>query len=289
MTGTRPLILAGMLLAACLLLPVLTVLMIPDRVIERFVVRSLASRGVTLQAERLGTAVPLGLKGSGLAIGDGNATYLTIDRASVRLRLLPLLTGTVAASLEGRIGAGTIGGSVTLYPSPGGNLQVSGLQLAELPVLTRTIEGSITGTLQLDAEFKGASGEAKLRISSLGLSKAKLAAMPLPDLTVPDTRGLLKLSGSTVSIASLAMQGEGIYLRLTGSLPLAPSAPLALNLELLPTAELLERQKSVFLLMFPYLTSPGRYTLPIGGTLASPQLTPRGATTTPPPPAPPAP
>lgn len=276
MTVPRPLILAGAVLAACLILPMLTVLMIPDRVVEQFVVRTLAGRGVTLKAERLGTALPLGLKGSGLAIGDGSAVYLTIDRASIRLRLLPLMTGRVVASLEGRVGSGTVSGTVTLHPSLRGTLQVSGLELAALPAVTRTIEGAVKGTLQLDAEFRGTGGEAKLRISSLGLSRARLAGMPLPDLTVPDTRGLLKLHGATVTIANLAMQGDGIYLRLGGSLPLAPSAPLNLTLELLPSAELLERQKSVFLLMFPYLTSPGRYALPIGGTLSSPQLSVRG-------------
>lgn len=276
MTRTNLLITCAALAAGCLLMPFLVWQMIPDQAIRQFISRNLASQGLHLQAKELGTAFPLALKGNGLSIGDGINPYLAVDRASARLRLLPLFTGKLAVSLEGRTGAGTASSAVTLFPRTQGTLFINNLEIASIPAITNAIEGSIKGTLNLEAAFRQTSGsvtgEAKLRVNSLALSGAKVSAMPLPDLTVSETRGMLKLNGPTIDITNLAMQADGIYLRLSGKLPLTPAAPLNLALELLPSAELLERQKSVFLMMFPYLTAPGHYRLPISGTLSSPQL-----------------
>lgn len=276
MTRANLLTTCAALAAACLLLPFLVWQLIPDRAIRQFVTGNLAAQGLHLKAQKLGTTFPFALQGAGLSIGDDSADYLAIDRATVRLRLLPLFTGKLAVNLNARTGTGTATAAVTLYPRTQGTLFINNLEIAAIPAVTNAIEGSVKGVLNLDAAFRqttsGVTGEAKLRINSLALSGAKVSAMPLPDLTVSETRGLLKLNGSTIDIATLAMQADGIYLRLSGKLPLTPAAPLNLTLELLPSAELLERQKSVFLMMFPYLTAPGHYSLPISGTLASPQL-----------------
>lgn len=258
--------------AFIILLFMLVLVMIPDQVVSQFVIQTAASQGVKLQARQLGTALPLGLKGREISIMDREKTLVSIDNAAVRLRILPLFTGKVALSVKVNIGAGKGSGNIYVYPKQAGSFQITDLELAAIPVLANAIEGDIKGTVKVDAQFKDNSGEAKLRINSLGLSKAKFAAMPLPDLTVPETRGLLRFNNNKVNITNMAMQGEGIYLRLNGSLSLNPDAPLNLKLELLPSAELLEKQKSVFLIMLPYTVAPGRYTLPIGGTLSAPQL-----------------
>lgn len=250
----------------------LVLMMIPEQVIRQFAIQTAASQGITLQARQIGTTLPLGLKGKEISVINKGKSLFALDQAVVRLRLLPLFTGKVALSVKASTGTGRANGNVYVYPQQKGNFQITDLELAAIPALTDAIEGEIKGTIKLDAEFKDNTGEAKLRINSLGLSKAKLAAMPLPDLTVPETRGLLKFDNNKINIANMAMQGEGIYLRLGGSFSLNPDAPLNLKLELLPSAELLEKQKSIFLIMLPYITSPGRYTLPIGGTLSSPQL-----------------
>jgi len=276
MTRSNMLITCAALVTGCLFLPLLVWQMIPDQAIRQFLTRTLASQGFSLQARQLGTTFPIGLKATGLSIGDDVTSYLAMDRVTMQLRLLPLFTGKLAVNLESRIGTGTASAAVTLYPRTQGTLFVNNLDIASIPAATNAIEGSIKGTLNLEAAFRQTSGsvtgEAKLRINSLALSGAKVSAMPLPDLTVPETRGLLKLNGPAIDITNLAMQADGIYLRLSGKLPLTPAAPLNLTLELMPSAELLERQKSVFLIMFPYLTAPGHYRLPISGTLSSPQL-----------------
>jgi type II secretion system protein N len=62
---------------------------------------------------------------------------------------------------------------------------------------------------------------------------------------------------------------------LKGTIPPGPSlaaAPLNLTLELMPTAEYLERQKLVFLLLARYLDTPGHYQIPVKGVLGKPAM-----------------
>lgn len=276
MTRRNILITCAALVVGCLFMPILVWQMIPDQAIRQFLTRTLASQGLNLQARQLGTTFPIGLKVTGLSIGDGTTPYLTMEQVSAKLRLLPLFTGKLAINLEGRLNTGTASATVTLYPSTQGTLLINNLEIASIPAVRNAIEGTIKGTLNLEAAFRRTSGsvtgDAKLRINSLSLSGAKLSSMPLPDLTVPETRGLLKLNGPAIDITNLGMQAKGIYLRLSGKLPLTPAAPLNLTLDLMPSAELMERQKSVFLIMFPYMMAPGHYRLPISGSFSNPQI-----------------
>jgi type II secretion system protein N len=252
--------------------------MLPDTTIQQAVSQQLASHGIAMQAGTCTTGFPFRIIARNVTLRDAvdQKPLLVIDQLSIRLRLLPLVLGKATCTATGQIGAGLLSATVTIYPALRGELHLSGLPLDALPVLTSTLTGTVKGTALLEMRFTQQQGitvgEARLRIADLQLAQARLAALALPDLTIPETRGLLKLQGDTITVSSLALQGDGIYLRLTGTLPLNPSAPLSLALELLPTTELFERNRSLFLLMTPYQTAPGAFKLPIGGSLSSPQL-----------------
>lgn len=274
--------LAGPLMAVCgglLLLPLLVPQFIPDHVIEQSMQQLLIRHGITLHATRIGTAFPLRIIGEGVSLAADTTPVLSATRLQLRLRLLPLLTGKVSCSLQVEIGQrGNVTGDLTIWPKRNGTLQVTDLDLGDLPVLSSTLGSGIHGATKLDIIFtapdRGAvAGDARLTIHNLVLHGVKLSGMPLPNASFPEVRGLLKLKGQTVVIDNLALQGNGIYLRLTGAVPLTPHDNLRLALELLPTAELLRSQQSIFFLLTPYQTSPGSFKLPIGGTPVQPQLT----------------
>lgn len=268
----------GISILVFLLLPWLTVSFIPDSVLLDAANRQLAPQGLTLQAQRLGRPFPLGLSATGLTLADSSQTWLQVDQFSVRLKPSSLLLGRLTLAISGQVGSGTLGGSYTVWPRPAGKLAISNLDLSAISLLTSTTGGTMKGLARLDLDLRqpdkaaALAGSAQLQIRDVELRSIKLSGMQLPDVSCPELRGILKLQGQTINVDNLALQGNGIYLRLGGTLPLAATAPLNLQLELLPTAEFLEQQKSLFLIMLPYQQSPGAYRLRIGGTLGSPQL-----------------
>jgi len=267
----------GILLAA-LLLPWLTACFIPDTVLLDAANRQLAPQGLTLQAQRLGRPFPLGISATNLSLADSSQTWLQLDQLTVRLKPSSLLLGRLTLAISGQVGSGTIGGSYTVWPRLAGKLAITNLDLAAIPLLASSTGGTLKGLARLDLELQqpgkatALAGSAQLQIRDVELRSIKLSGMQLPDVSCPELRGILKLQGQTITVDNLALQGNGIYLRLGGTLPLAATAPLNLQLELLPTAEFLDQQKSLFLIMLPYQQSPGAYRLKIGGTLGSPQL-----------------
>lgn len=269
---------AGSILAALLLLPWLTTCFIPDAILLDAVNRQLAPQGISLQATQLGRPFPLGLSATGLTLSDSSQTWLQLDQVRVRLKTSSLLLGRLTLAIDARVGSGNAAGSYTVWPRPVGQLAITNLDLATLPLLASSSGGTIKGLARLDLNLQQPdtnatlAGTAQLQIRDVELRGIKLSGMQLPDVSCPELRGLLKLQGQTITVDNLALQGNGIYLRLGGTLPLATTVPLNLQLELLPTAEFLDQQKSLFLIMLPYQQSPGAYRIRIGGTLGSPQL-----------------
>lgn len=261
-----------------LMLPLLTFHLIPAKVYQQALQGLLASHGLSMEAGRMGKRFPVGLYATNLAINDGKGTWCRLDHLSVDLQLLPLVIGRVRGSINARINTGELSGNLTFYPQKhqAATLAINNLQLESIPGITARLGAPLQGTAQLDLQLaklgERMQGEARLKIMAVRLQGVQLGGVGLPDLAVPEVRGLFKIEGHAVQVENLALQGEGIYLRLNGQVPLSATAPLKATLELLPSVEFLEQQKTVFLLMLPYQTSPGSYRLPIVGTLESPQI-----------------
>jgi len=102
-----------------------------------------------------------------------------------------------------------------------------------------------------------------------------MGAFALPDADNLNSKGMIRIADGKARLESLTLQGEGVYMRLSGNLPMgvnADSAPLDLLLEIMPKPEFLDKQKLVFLLLAKFMTSPGVYRVPIKGTLLRPEI-----------------
>jgi type II secretion system protein N len=261
-----------------LMLPFLALQLIPDQAIEQAAVRLLASHGITMQARQFTVGFPASVSTSDLTLGTTTDTLFKADQLRVRPRFFPLLLGRLSLVLDGRIGAtGRLEGHVQVAPRIKGQVLVNQLQLGDLPALTSAFGNGVSGAARIDLTLSESSrndlgGEIKLQIRNLRLQQVRLASLPLPDVTFPEVRGMATLQGQTITVNNLALQGTDLYARISGTVNLAPQAPLQLQLELMPEAELLASQQSVFLLMLPFQQAPGSYRLPIVGTLQNPQL-----------------
>jgi type II secretion system protein N len=153
------------------------------------------------------------------------------------------------------------------------------LALAEMPFFKTVLGASVGGSLWSEGRVsrgpQGWNGELKLEISRLEFSGIRLGAFPLPDAVNLNSKGMVRIMAGKARLESLNLQGEGVYMRLSGDLPLGvnpEAAPLDLVLEIMPKPEFLEKQKLVFLLLAKFMVSPGVYRVPIRGTLLKPEI-----------------
>lgn len=256
----------------------LTVLFIPDPELQALAGRALQREGYTLHAAKFGKVFPLGVRAEGLEIADRRGPLLTAREATLHLRLLPLLAGRVEVAGEAAIGGGHADGGYSLRDGAA-DFKLTGISLEELPFIQTVTGAKAKGAARLTGHWKGKgtalSGELRLEIRGANVAGVKIGELPLPDADYTRVQGMVRGGGGAIAVESFTLEGEGLYARLKGNLPqTAPigAAPLNLTLELMPQPEFLEKQKFVFLLLAKYLTTPGRYEIPIRGTLAKPLI-----------------
>lgn len=272
-----PLLIAGSILSLVLLLA-LTVILVPVGEIQGAVARALAQEGYVLQAEEFRKSFPLGIRVTNAEVRDERGVLLKLDSATFHLKLLPLCIGKVVLDANARIRDGEVSAS---YEPRGSiiSLHSEGLRLQDLPLLQVASGANLQGELFLDGSFRGRgtalNGALRMEIKRAELSGIKVSDMPLPDASYETIRGMFRAAGGMGNLQSLTFQGDGIYIRLKGTLSMAKSvgaSPLNLTIELMPKPEFLEKQKLVFLLLAKYQKSPGFYQIPVTGTLLSPVI-----------------
>lgn len=279
MTGPRRLLSSIAIPAAVLLLLVaLTYLFFPVGRVNTVITRQLEAQGLTLTPAARKTFLP-GLAWDDVMLSSGQGALVGCDLLKARLLLAPLLGGRV------KLGASAIirNGHLDLEYGLNGEdllwLRGDGINLADIPFFKTVLSARAAGNLWMEGDVrrgpKGESGEIKLEVRQLEFSGVKLGGFSLPDASNLRTRGMIRISNGNVRVESFTLQGEGIYMRVSGDIPggaAAVNAPLNLVLEIMPNPEFLEKQKLVFLLLAKFMISPGNYRLPIRGTLLNPLI-----------------
>lgn len=271
--------LLGMAAAGVILFVFLTVLFIPGKVILGAVNRGLAQYGLKLEAAEFGKALPLGVSGRGVTLSSGAGELLKIGKGRLMLELVPLLLGKVTVSIDAEIGSGKMTSSLSLLRAPATSIEVKNVRLEDIPFFQTVAGIKAVGILSGKVETTGllarAKGALQLEVRGVELSGIKLGAMPLPDASYRTVQGMVRINDGKGAIDSFTLQGDDLYVRLKGALPLADplaATPLDLLLELMPKPALLEKQKLVFLLLLKFQDTPGHYLIPVKGTLGKPQV-----------------
>lgn len=265
--------------AAILLFLFLTVWFVSKDAIRGVLERSAANAGYTLTLSGFAKKFPVGIKAQTLEVASPKGSLIRVERLRVGVKLLPLLVGKVRLDYSGRIGGGDVEGELSLGKEPGWSIEGSKVRLEEIPFFTSVAGARVKGDLRVTghvATVKGTpTGDLQLDVRGADLAGVKIGEMPLPDASYRQVRGALRIDKGIAQLKSFTLEGDGMYVRLKGSLPVVNplgNSPLDLTLELMPKPDFLERQKFVFLLMIKYQTSPGVYSIPIHGTLAHPSI-----------------
>ena len=250
----------------------------PSQRINAVIDRTLSAQGLNLAPAAHKTFLP-GLGWDDALLSSQQGPLLHVDHLSVRLLLMPLLTGRIVLGSAATQGAGRLNIEQRISGRQTVQLAADKLPLSEIPlfktVLGARVGGSLWGEGRVARGVKGWSGELKLEISQMEFSGIRMGAFPLPDAANLNSKGMVRITDGRARLESLNLQGEGVFMRLSGDLPLgvnAEAAPLDLVLEIMPKPDFLEKQKLVFLLLAKFMASPGVYRVPIKGTLLKPEI-----------------
>lgn len=253
-------------------------LLFPTGRIDAALAQVLSQQGLTLSPAVHKTILP-GLAWDNLLLSSDKGPLLRCQRLQVRVLLLPLLTGHAVISGGATIGKGHLDARYALNGKAALDLDSDGISLAEIPFIKSILGARAAGTLwtqgTLQRGAKGLSGDLKLEVKQLEFSGVKLGAFPLPDAAGLKTQGMVRVSDGKARLESFTLQGDGIYMRLSGDLPSGANAavtPLNMTMEIMPKPVFLEKQKLVFMLLAKFMTSPGVYKVPIRGTLLKPEI-----------------
>lgn len=194
-------------------------------------------------------------------------------------RFLSLLKGAVTLNIAADLGGGKLDADYGVTGQQALRIHANGIELGEIPFFKTVLGARAGGSLWSEGRFtrgkSGLSGELKLEAKKLELSGVRLGSFPLPDVSNLHSRGMVRVTENRARLESFTLEGDGIYMRLSGDFPAGTAAaqtPLNLMLEIMPKPEFLDSQKLVFLVLAKFMASPGVYRVPIRGTLLKPEI-----------------
>jgi type II secretion system protein N len=268
----------GLLAAGLCLFIVCFYLFIPMGRVNAVINQIMAAQGLTLSPGARKTILP-GLVWKNLRLSSDQGVLIGCEQLKLQLRLLPLLTGRISLGAVAFIGHGQLGLEYGATGTDALRLHADDIGLTDIAFFKTVLGAKIGGNLWSEGSVmrspKGLNGALKLEVRQLEFSGVKLGTFPLPDVAKLSSQGMVRVTNGAARLESFTLEGEGIFMRLSGDLPSgknASNAPLNLLLEIMPKPEFLDRQKLVFLLLAKFMVSPGVYRVPIKGTLFKPQI-----------------
>lgn len=264
--------------ASCALFAVLVYLFFPVDRINGLITRSLEAEQLSLSPAARKSLLP-GLIWKNALISSPQGPLAAFDRLTARPLLTPLLMGRVTVGASALIAGGHVDVTYGLTGGEALSLDSDGVSLAGIPFFKTVLGARVAGNLWARGATlrgpKGLNGEYRFEIKGLEYSGAKVGGFSLPDASNLRCQGMVRITGGRVRLESVTLQGEGLYMRLSGEIPLgnnAVNAPLDVILEIMPKPDFMERQKLVFLLLARFMVSPGNFRIPVHGTLLKPVI-----------------
>ncbi|MEI7816090.1 MAG: type II secretion system protein GspN [Desulfuromonadales bacterium] len=269
---------SGIVVAVLALFIIFCYILFPTGKIDAVLGRVLLQQGLTLSPSVHKTLLP-GLAWDNFLLSSEKGPLLKCETLQVRALLLPLFIGRAVFAGSAAIGKGQLEVRHALNGKAALDLNAEGISFAEIPFFKNVLGAKTSGNLwskgTLQRSAKGLSGDLKVEVKQLEFSGVKLGAFPLPDATNLKSQGMIRVSDGQVRLESFTLEGDGIYMRLSGDLPSGANAavtPLNMSLEIMPKPDFLEKQKLVFMLLAKFMASPGVYKVPIKGTLLKPEI-----------------
>ncbi len=188
---------------------------------------------------------------------------LSVENIEGKINPLSLLLLKLDVSFDGDLSGGKVDGSIDLFR--GGDrvsVAVRNAGLEGMPFFSQLgIRGN--GVLSGDISIKNAKGTATFSVADARFDQASIAGIAVPLNVFTSALGAMTVGSKTLRIQSFALEGEGIYARLSGDIS---AGRMNLKMELMPEKNFKD-QNVVFIMIKKYEVSPGYYSIPLTGPL----------------------
>jgi type II secretion system protein N len=269
----------------------------PADLIEGVLQNSVAENtGLTVRTAYFERVFPFGVEARGVRVAGAGAppgappgasgpipAVVFMDRLTVRLKPLSVLTGSIRSRISGSIMDGAFNGIITLKRGGGrADVEFDGIAIERIPALKSAgvgIKGSVRGRIGVSV---GPSGCAEGTIKAKGLDLEggglRVLGFPLPFGEINDAGIELELTedahGCVARLKGLWIEGSGMTARLSGEIRLVSplgGSPIDLVLEVIPKGEKATEVEDLFFLA-PYKRSANYYSINVKGTVGMPRI-----------------
>lgn len=231
---------------------------VPESLMIRFMERKLSVRNTSFETVGLSKGLFYSVSIDRVLVNKKDNPLLIFHDVHVTPDLIALLTFKPRLRIRGKMNTGAVDGSIgredgsVSIAMSGRNIQVNGVPLLEYVGI------SGEGALSFQFQQTGKSGEVRLTIDSANL-KGSVNGAPAVPLTVFNTVKGALVTGDTITIRSLTMEGKGIYARLTGEFT---NSRLKGKIEIMtnPSCELYPLLQVT---LKQYMISPGHYIIAV--------------------------
>ncbi len=233
-------------------------IVVPRDMIQEKIESSLTDGGISVKAKGLSKGLFYSLGIEALEVSRDGRLVLSVYDLQVLPTWSSLLRLRAGLRYSGELAGGTLRGSAsTDGRSHDIMLEARDVQLALTEVYNLTGQ-RLEGSVEAYMKFSDHVGTGTVKAQQLRALDVMVQGFKVPEDLFHTARGAFNVKGNRLEVTSLALEGEGVYARLSGKLdPVSAD----LKLEVMPEAPDLEMLMSAA--MGKYKASAGHYIIPI--------------------------
>ncbi len=252
-------------LSGILAIPILLLLIwniaVPTDLIEEHIEYAMerSDNNMSIAVSGLNKGIFFALNADNLDLEMDNQPAIRISDFSGAFTPRYLTDKKPAFNIKGQIGTGNVTGVLKLPVE--GNILIDRAELSAIPYLSRfgiEVGGSLSSEITI---IDNNSVSITFEIPDIDIASSALAAVPFLN-TFHKMQGSLSISGNTIKLDSVSLEGEKGYARVKGNII---NGVMNLKLEVMPLAGTLGTLESM--IIGKYIISPGYYVIPITGPL----------------------
>jgi len=233
-------------------------IVVPSDLIQEKIESSITDGGISVRAKGLSKGLFYSLGIEALEVSRDGRLVLSVYDLSVLPQWSSLLRLRAGLRYSGELAGGTLKGSAsTDGQSHALLLEARGVQLALTEIYNLTGQ-RLEGSLEADMRLSAQEGTGTIKVQGLRALQVRVQGFMVPEDLFHTARGAFEVKGNQLEVTSLALEGKGVYARLSGKLdPVSTD----LKLEVMPEAPELKMLLSAA--MGKHKAAAGHYVIPI--------------------------